>query len=186
MPKVLISKTPSIFVIATRRFAMLGKKILRGFGFISHSIIKDAGQTNSRRFKALGQKTSQRVNLFIANSSFTAQKIKNFYQRDSEIIYPPVDLKKFYPEPRKKTDGYFLTVGRLIHYKRFDLVIEAFNRLNLPLKIVGEGPELLKLKTLAKSSLIEFIPFVENLDGLRKIYSRARALIFPRLKTSAW
>ena len=73
-------------------------------------------------------------------------------------------------------------VGRLLHYKRFDLGVKVFNRLNIPLKIIGEGPELQKLKTLAKSSLIEFIPFVENLEELRKIYSRARALIFPQIE----
>ncbi|MEK7574445.1 MAG: glycosyltransferase [Patescibacteria group bacterium] len=158
------------------------KKYLEGLDLFRIPSLKTLAKPIRAALRHWDKKTSQRVNLFIANSSFTAQKIKNFYQRDSEIIYPPVDLKKFYPEPRKKTDGYFLTVGRLIHYKRFDLVIEAFNRLNLPLKIVGEGPELLKLKTLAKSSLIEFIPFVENLDGLRKIYSRARALIFPQIE----
>ena len=71
-------------------------------------------------------------------------------------------------------------VGRMLHYKRFDLGIEAFNQLGLPLKIVGEGPEFIKLKSLAKSPLIEFHSYVENLDELRKIYSGARALIFPQ------
>ena len=158
------------------------EKYLEGLDLFRIPSLKTIARPIRAALRHWDKKTSRQVNFFIANSHFTAQKIKNFYQRDSEIIYPPVDLKKFYPEPRGKTENYFLMVGRLLHYKRFDLGIKAFNHLNLPLKIVGEGPELLKLKSLAKSSLIEFIPFVENPDELRKIYSRARALIFPQVE----
>jgi glycosyltransferase involved in cell wall biosynthesis len=126
--------------------------------------------------------SSSRVNLFVANSNFIAQKIKSYYGRDSEVIYPPVDTKTFYPEPlsAKKKD-YYLMVGRLLYYKGFDLGVEAFNRLKKPLKIVGAGPEAEKLKKLARSSLIEFLPPVS--DGhLRILYSNAKALIFPQIE----
>ncbi|MFA5083973.1 MAG: glycosyltransferase [Candidatus Paceibacterota bacterium] len=128
------------------------------------------------------KQASRRVDIFIANSQFTAGKIKKFYNREAQVIYPPIDLEKFYPDPARKTGDYFLMVGRMLHYKRFDLGIKAFNRLGLPLKIIGEGPELRKLKLMAESPLIEFVPFVENLDEFRRIYSGARALIFPQIE----
>ncbi|MEK7624620.1 MAG: glycosyltransferase [Patescibacteria group bacterium] len=158
------------------------KNYLEGLDLFRIPSLKTLAKPIRAALRHWDKKTSRQVNFFIANSRFTAQKIKNFYQRDSEIVYPPVNLENFYPEPRGKTENYFLMVGRLLHYKRFDLGVKVFNRLNIPLKIIGEGPELQKLKTLAKSSLIEFIPFVENLEELRKIYSRARALIFPQIE----
>lgn len=158
------------------------EKYLDGLDLFRIPSLKTLVRPIRAALKHWDKKTSRQVNFFIANSHFTAQKIKNFYQRDSEIIYPPVDLEKFYPEPRGKNENYFLMVGRLLHYKRFDLGIKVSNHLNIPLKIIGEGPELPKLKALAKSSLIEFVPFVENPEEFRKIYSRARALIFPQIE----
>ncbi len=158
------------------------KNYLNGLDLFSLPTLKTLAKPVRAVLRHWDKKASQRVDIFIANSYFTAQKIKNFYNRGAEVIYPPIDLDKFYPEPNIKTGDYFLMVGRLLHYKRFDLGIKALNQLGLPLKIVGEGPELSKLKALAKSPLIEFHPFVESLDELRKIYSQARALIFPQIE----
>jgi glycosyltransferase involved in cell wall biosynthesis len=96
-------------------------------------------------------------------------------------LYPPVDLRIFYRDKTIRKNGYFLAVGRLVHYKRFDLVIQAFNKLNLPLLVVGEGPELENLKQLTKSQKIHFIPFVEE-DELRNLYNGAEALVFPQVE----
>jgi len=158
------------------------KNYLRGLDLFRLPALKTLAKPVRAALRHWDKKASRQVDIFIANSYFTAKKINNFYNREAEVIYPPIDLGKFYPEPKSKTGDYFLMVGRLLHYKRFDLGIKAFNRLGFPLKIVGEGPELSKLKSLVKSPLIEFLPFVESLDELRKIYSQARALIFPQVE----
>lgn len=131
-------------------------------------------------------RTADRVNIFIANSKFIAQKIKFYYKREASVIYPPVDLGKFYYDPpphsnRLKSEDYYLMVGRLLYYKRFDLGIEVFNRLKLPLKIVGLGPEAEKLKRNANLNFIDFIPAATD-EELKNIYNRARALIFPQIE----
>ncbi len=155
---------------------------LQGLDLFHIPLLKTLAKPVRAALRSWDKKASRRVDVFIANSYFIAGKIKNFYNREAEVIYPPIDLGKFYPDPSFKTGNYFLMVGRLLHYKRFDLGIKAFNRLGLPLKIVGEGPELQKLKSMAKSPLIEFCSYIENLDELRKIYSGARALIFPQIE----
>lgn len=119
---------------------------------------------------------AQRPNFIIANSKNIQERIKKFYQRESEVIYPPVDTQKF--KPNFKTPGeYFLVVSRLIPYKKIDLAVEAFNLLKLPLKIVGIGPELQKLKKKAGKN-IEFLGKVSD-NKLIKVYQNAKAFIFP-------
>ncbi|OGY67284.1 MAG: hypothetical protein A3H63_02630 [Candidatus Harrisonbacteria bacterium RIFCSPLOWO2_02_FULL_45_10c] len=123
----------------------------------------------------------QRPDILLANSRYIADKIKQCYGRPSEVLYPPVDLKVFYRDKRVKKAGYFLAVGRLLHYKRFDLIIQAFNKLNLPLLIVGDGPESDNLKQLVRSPKIKFRPFAEEPE-LRTLYNGAEAVIFPQVE----
>jgi glycosyltransferase involved in cell wall biosynthesis len=121
----------------------------------------------------------QRPDIMLANSNFIAQKIKTNYNRKAQVIYPPVDTNLFYYDGSKSAESYYLAVGRLQHYKRFDLIIEAFKKLEKPLLIVGDGPEEGALKNLARGySNIIFIPFVSEEEELRKLYHNARALIF--------
>jgi len=101
----------------------------------------------------------QRVDKFIANSNFVSNRIEKYYKRDSDVIHPPVKADLFHIAT--KIDKYFLMVGRFLPYKRFDLVIDAFNQLGWPLKIVGDGPERKKLQAKAKSN-IEFIGLVSD------------------------
>jgi len=157
---------------------------LKEIPFVPYLIKKFLGQPFAKLLRKWDEKASQKVNLFIANSYFIAQKIKSYYKRQAFVVYPPVDLKKFYYESNLKNSkerDYFLMVGRLLHYKRFDLGVLAFNRLRLPLKIVGRGPEIKKLKKLATSKQIEFISSATDED-LRKIYNNAKALIFPQIE----
>ncbi len=119
--------------------------------------------------------------ILLANSKYIAGKVRQYYGREAEVLYPPVDLKVFYKDKQLKKKGYFLAVGRLMPYKRFDLIIEAFNRLNLPLIVVGEGPELENLKRLARSSKISFLPFAPESE-LRVLYNEAEALVFPQVE----
>lgn len=123
---------------------------------------------------------AQKVDVFIANSREVQKRIEKYYNRSSAVLYPPVDTDFFtYDESREKKD-YFLWTGRLEPYKRVDLVVDAFSRLNLPIKIVGVGSltnELIK----QKSSNIEFIGRVTDAE-LKKLYQSARALIFTALE----
>lgn len=118
---------------------------------------------------------ADRVDYFIANSDYIAGRIKKYYQRDSVTIYPPVNVSKF--KPAKKIKDYYFAFGRLIPYKKFDLIVEAFNDLGLPLKIAGDGPELKKLKKMAKKN-IEFLGYVTD-EQLATLYAEAKAFIFP-------
>lgn len=126
-------------------------------------------------------RAGQRPQRIIAISHFIAEKIQKYYGREADIIYPPVDLDMFYPDKNASRNGYFLAVGRFLHYKRFDLIIEAFNQLQLPLIVVGVGPEQERLKKMARSPKIQFMPFVDE-NELRLLYSGAEALIFPQVE----
>lgn len=89
---------------------------------------------------------AQKVDHFIANSTHIQTDIKQYYGRTSLVIHPPVDTERI--APASKRNG-FVTVGRLNPYKRVDIIIEACNKLRLPLMVVGRGPELNKLKSIA-------------------------------------
>lgn len=117
---------------------------------------------------------ARRVDHFVANSSEVQARIKKYYGRESEVIHPPVALGNF--KPAKKRGDYLLSVGRLVPYKRVDLIVEAANRLQLPLKISGEGPERSRLEKLAGPTveLLGRVPAPE----LPALYAGARAFVF--------
>lgn len=135
----------------------------------------------ARQLRAWDKKSSERVNMFLANSTFIAKKIKSYYGREATVIHPPVDTAMFFPDKESPQGDYYLMVGRLLYYKRFDLGIQAFNRIKKPLYVIGCGPEAEKLKTLATSPYITFVPYVTDVE-LRKLYSGAKALIFPQVE----
>ncbi len=118
----------------------------------------------------------ERVDKIIANSNFVARRIKKYYKKDSLVIHPPVNIRQFHLS--SKQEDYFLMVGRLLAYKRHDIAIEAFNQLGLKLKIIGRGPELTKLKKMAKSN-IEFLGRVDD-EKLANYYAKCQAFIFPQ------
>lgn len=122
--------------------------------------------------------SADRAEKFIANSNFVKSRIKKYYQKNAEVVYPPVDISFYDTKKEVKKENYFLIVGRLIPYKRFDLAVEAFNILNLPLKIIGEGPELKKLKSLAGPN-IEFLGWRQD-EEIRNYYAGAKAFLFPQ------
>lgn len=118
---------------------------------------------------------SENVDYFIANSKHIAQRIKKTYDKDSVVIYPPVDVDFFTLEEEK--EEYYLTASRLVPYKKTQLIIEAFNEMpHLKLIVAGEGPELEKLQKIAESN-IEFVGFVEN-KKLRTLMQKAKAFVF--------
>jgi glycosyltransferase involved in cell wall biosynthesis len=152
-------------------------------------------------FRMWDKISADRVNYFIANSKTTAEKIKKYYSRDSKIIYPPVDIaQKCHPEfisesvdaaeqnndqildqaqndKEVKTQNYFLIVSRLSPYKRIDLAIKAFNKLELPLIIIGEGRQKKDLQKIARKN-IKFLGFQQK-EKIQQYYQNCRAFIFP-------
>jgi glycosyltransferase involved in cell wall biosynthesis len=118
------------------------------------------------------------VDFFIANSKFVQGRIKKYYKRNSIVVNPPVQVEKFYLTSEDQRGDYFLMTGRMMKYKKMDLVIEVFNDLGWPLKIIGQGVEYKNLKKLAKPN-IEFLGRVSE-EKLRETYSKARAFIFPQ------
>lgn len=128
--------------------------------------------------------TAKRVDVFIANSTTTKDRIMRTYGRESTVIPPPVHEQFFrtalVPHPAKKVDPYFLAVGRLVPYKRFDLLIETANMLHFPLKIVGSGQDEKRLRKIAGPT-VEFLGFVPDED-LPRLYANAQALLFAPLE----
>ena len=116
-----------------------------------------------------------RVDAMMANSQFIADKIKQFYGREAQVVYPFADLSRF--QLSRKVDGFYLVLGALAPYKRVDLAIEAFNQLKLPLWIAGHGQDFEKLKPLAGPT-IKFLGSVPN-EVVSELYSQCKALIFP-------
>lgn len=95
--------------------------------------------------------TANRVDYFIANSRHTARRIWRVYRRPAQVIYPPVHLERFRPQAQKQ--DFYLTVSRLVSYKNVDLIIRAFNQLGLPLVVIGDGPELGRLRALSQPNI---------------------------------
>lgn len=122
---------------------------------------------------------ADRVDYFLANSNFVAQRIRKYYQREAEVIYPPVETAKFLPSGEPPRD-YFLAIGRLVPYKRFDLIVAAANKLKLNLRVVGTGPELARLQALAGPT-VRFLGQVSE-SLLRKMCAECQALIFPQVE----
>lgn len=119
---------------------------------------------------------ADRVDVFIANSRIVQNRIAKYYRRTSDVIYPPVDISRF--SVAKNIGDYYLTGGRLVAYKRFDIAVQAFNKLGMPLKIFGTGPELRRLRAMAKNN-IEFVGRVSDAD-LPKLYQKAIAFLNPQ------
>lgn len=128
------------------------------------------------RIRIWDQLSAGRVDKFIANSHNVQKRIAKYYNRPSIVIYPPVEVNKF--SISDKTKNYYLAGGRLVPYKKFDLIVNAFNKLGMPLKIFGAGPEEERLKQMAKSN-IEFMGKVSH-EKLAELYSQAIAFIHPQ------
>ncbi|MCD4668988.1 MAG: glycosyltransferase [Actinomycetia bacterium] len=129
-----------------------------------------------KRLRKWDLETISGVDCFIAISNNIRDKIRKFYNRDSDVIYPPVETSMF--DIQKGAGDYFLIVSRLNSYKNLDLAVRAFNVVDLKLKIVGVGPFKKTLEKLAEGSNIEFLGKVTD-EELIKLYGRCRALIFP-------
>lgn len=123
-------------------------------------------------------KASKRPDFMIANSEHTAGEIKKYYHRNSTVIHPPVEIKKYLTGQVSSREGFVIT-GRHTPYKRFDLAIKACNKLGLPLTVVGSGPLTDRLKKMAGPT-INFTGYVSDTEIVDLLQS-AEAFIFPAL-----
>jgi glycosyltransferase involved in cell wall biosynthesis len=130
------------------------------------------------RLKVWDINTSQNINIIIANSSFVAKRIKKNWLKDSTVINPSINFDDFYITDNKKK--YYLIISELVKYKRIDIAINAFNKLNDTLYIIGNGSLLKKYKGLSNKNII----FLENIDDVKKskYLSNCKALIFPGIE----
>lgn len=137
------------------------------------------------RMKRWDLKTSEKVDYFIANSRFVADRIAKNYRQESVVINPPVDAE-FYQLPAKSSKvpsehPYYLVVSRLVHYKKVDLIVETFNQLpNQRLVIVGTGPQKEMLKEMANDNIV-FLDF-QTSENVRRYMQYAEAMILAAIE----
>ncbi len=144
----------------------------------TNNLVKKIAPIFMHKIRLWDRLSADRVDYFIANSKHIQNRIHKYYRRPSSVIYPFVEADKFKLVPSRQ--DFFLAVGRLTPYKKFDLIIEAFNDLKLPLKIVGTGVAYKKLKQMAHPN-IEFLGRVSD-NKLAELYSTAKGLIFPQVE----
>lgn len=120
--------------------------------------------------------SSDRVDQFVANSREVAGRIRKHYRRDAEIVHPPVDVERIQPNGAPPED-FYLTVSRLVPYKRIDLAVQAATRLGRRLVVVGDGPERGRLETMAGPS-VEFTGHLTDAE-VASLLARCRAFLFP-------
>ena len=129
------------------------------------------------KFRIWDYRTANGVDHFIANSNYIRKRIWKVYRREAEVIYPPVNIDMF--EYSDQKDDFFLTASRMVPYKRLDLIASAFALLpDQKLKIIGDGPEMNKIKAIAeKAPNIELMGFQPN-GVLKDHMQRAKAFVF--------
>jgi glycosyltransferase involved in cell wall biosynthesis len=130
------------------------------------------------RLRQWDRMAADRVNIFVANSLEVQKRIKKFYKKDSFVIYPPVATSKF--KIRSNPDNYFLAGGRLVPYKRFDLLVKTFNRLGMNLKIFGDGPLFNELQKMAGPK-VEFLGRVTEETKI-ELFEKCLAFINPQVE----
>lgn len=127
--------------------------------------------------KSWDYKVAQRPDFMVCNSTITQKRIKKFYKRDAKIIFPPIDTERFSGYNFDDRKGYMIS-GRQVHYKRHDIVVEAFKKLGLPLRVTGKGPEHDNLLSIADG--VKNISFEYYSDKQLAIeVASSRGYIFP-------
>lgn len=118
--------------------------------------------------------SANRVDHFVANSHYVAQRIRKTYRRPATVIHPPVAVDKFKPNPQR--DDFYFVLSRFVPYKRVDLIVEAFTRLGLPLVVVGDGPDRDRLHAMAgrNITILKHQPEATVID----LMQRCKAFVF--------
>ena len=118
--------------------------------------------------------SANRVDYFIANSHHTARRIWRCYRREAKVIYPPVNIERFSFNPNK--EDFYLTVSRLVSYKKIALIVRAFNQLGYPLIIIGDGPDLPKIRQMAQGNIK--VLGAQNNQVVEQYMSQAKAFVY--------
>ncbi|MDJ0581517.1 glycosyltransferase [Crocosphaera sp.] len=118
--------------------------------------------------------SANRVDYFIANSHHTARRIWRCYRREAKVIYPPVNIERF-PFSSEKQD-FYLTVSRLVSYKKIALIVRAFNQLGYPLIIIGDGPDLPKIRQMAQGNIK--VLGAQNDKVVEQYMTQAKAFVY--------
>ena len=118
--------------------------------------------------------TANRVDHYIANSRYIARRIKKTYGKPSDVIYPPVDVDKF--TLRKAKEEFYLTASRMVPYKKIDLIVEAFSQADKKLLVIGDGPDMAKIKSKAGKN-VELLGFADD-KMMADLMGRAKAFVF--------
>ena len=124
-------------------------------------------------------KAAQRPDVMIANSTHIQQEIQKYYKRTAQVVFPPVYFERFQKIKKATKTDAFIIAGRQTPYKRFDLAVQACSQANIPLRVIGDGPDNARLRSLAGSS-VTFLGKISDTE-LEKEFTNAKALIFPGL-----
>lgn len=152
---------------------------------LQHQYLKEAGLDKGakgmlakwllHKMRIWDCRTANGVDYFIANSNFIARRIHKVYGREADVIYPPVDIERFSLNENK--DDYYLTASRMVPYKRIDLIVEAFSKMNdKRLIVIGDGPEMQKIKSKATKN-IEILGYQPD-HVLQEYMQKAKAFVF--------
>jgi glycosyltransferase involved in cell wall biosynthesis len=142
------------------------------------ALLQPVVESRLARLRQWDMVSSARVDRLIANSRLVAWRIKHYWNRQAEVIPPPVATEYFTPGGERRDN--LLTVAALVPYKRVEAAIEVAHRLSRPLEIVGTGPRMGQLKRLAGSN-VRFLGWLDR-DELRDAYRRAAALLVPNVE----
>ena len=131
--------------------------------------------------RKLDYKFAQRPDCLLANSTYSSLEIKKYYNRDSIVVFPPVEVSDF--KLNNKKEDFFISTSRQVNWKRLDLAVEAFKKTGDQLILVGGGAEHNKLVKLADGvKNIKFIPMIKSAKELSNLVGRAKAFVFPSLE----
>jgi len=130
------------------------------------------------RLKIWDTSSAGRVDVFVANSSFIKKRVKTFYRREAKVLPPPVNTDQF--DLGENSGDYYLWLGRLVHYKRPDIAVDAFNNSGKKLVMIGAGEEFEKLRSRAKANItmLGYQPF----EVMKEKLENCKALIFPGIE----
>lgn len=126
-------------------------------------------------FRESDRRQSRKIDLFLANSKNVQERIKRCYDRDSIVVFPPVDIDRF--QVSRRSEDFFLIVSRLVGYKRVDLAVEAFTETGRKLVVVGDGPDRKRLESLAGEN-VEFLGRAPD-DTVTELMATCRGFVFP-------
>lgn len=148
-----------------------------GFGFLN-PLARLGLKLLVKPLRKADYKAAQRPDYFVTIANYAANMISKYYNRDSVVVAPPVEVEKFHTNKSPKREG-FINFSRQVSWKRQDLIVKACIRAGKPVTLVGQGPEHEHLVKLANDSpLVTFVPFSAP-DKLKKLAEKSEAFIFP-------